>query len=613
MARTKLRASTTALAIRLQEAMDSGDSLSAGDIRKRLSDAVSDMYRDTGHWGYYQDHFGDAESGDVIYSCDGDMMRAPYEITGGATGETSKCIINTDDAEDVVPRTVYEVEQDEADHLASMESLRTEKLYRDVVPVYERFIAKSTRDNANASDFAGKGKSFPILKAEDVAAAASSLGRAGSGNYDTATIKANIIRIAKRKGFPLPKAWQKADSKESAVAELLDVPSITAKLKEAGARHSASDLADIQKIHDTTNSLGATCPDTFRMTGTESAITGPVDLRVTESACETEEIHVQEAAKPDYEIKLIAPGKGAMAYYPADVLKRDGAVAFPAETKVYLNHQTPAQEAAEGGGNRDVTRLVGVLTKPAEWKESHPKGPGLYSRVKVFSDHAQAMDEKHPYLAMSINANARQAVEAGRKLLKEGLPLLSELLPGKDTSVDVVPVAGAGGLIVQESARAAEKNQLEVGMDADELKALKESNARLMERAIFQDATITAHRLLSDVSLHESAKRMVIENVIGVEGAWRYIPRKDGSLDTPKFTEMINSETKRIGRMLSEASGGGRPFGMGVSAYADQPKAEDIALREAARKVEETSAIESFTLLMGDGEAAKLAAKGRAA
>src|SRR4051812_12067314 len=115
-ARPMLRAGSMALAFRIQEAMDAGDSLSAGDIRTRLSDSIRDLYRGTGKWAYYIDHFGDGESGDVIYSCDGETCRAPYEISGGASGETAKCIINTDDAEDVVPRTVYEVEQDEADH-----------------------------------------------------------------------------------------------------------------------------------------------------------------------------------------------------------------------------------------------------------------------------------------------------------------------------------------------------------------------------------------------------------------------------------------------------------------------------------------------------------------
>ena len=204
MPRPVLTAAYAALGLRLQESVDT---LSAGDIRTRLSDAVREMFRNTGKWGYYIDHFGDSESGDVIYCCDDCTKRAPYEISGGLSGETSKCIINTDDAEDVVPRTVYEVEQDEADHIASMESLKTEKLYGEI-PVYERFIPKASRDKASASDFAGKGKSFPILKGGRRGSRSKQFRlRAGaSDNLDAATIKANIIRIAKRKGLRASKS-----------------------------------------------------------------------------------------------------------------------------------------------------------------------------------------------------------------------------------------------------------------------------------------------------------------------------------------------------------------------------------------------------------------------
>lgn len=71
-----------------------------------------------------------------------------------------------------------------------------------------RDIPQAERDKMPASDFAGKGTSFPIRKPEDVMAAVHSIGRAGSDNYDAATLKRNIIRIAKRKGFPLPEAWK---------------------------------------------------------------------------------------------------------------------------------------------------------------------------------------------------------------------------------------------------------------------------------------------------------------------------------------------------------------------------------------------------------------------
>ena len=86
--------------------------------------------------------------------------------------------------------------------------LTDEQIYRD--------IPASERKKASSGDFAGKNRSFPILKPADVMAAVRSMGRAGADNYDTATLKANIIRIAKRKGWAkyLPASWQSNSNEE---------------------------------------------------------------------------------------------------------------------------------------------------------------------------------------------------------------------------------------------------------------------------------------------------------------------------------------------------------------------------------------------------------------
>lgn len=70
-----------------------------------------------------------------------------------------------------------------------------------------RDISQQTRDEADAADFAGPNRSFPILKPQDVSAAAHALGRA-KGDRDA--IRKKIIAIAKRKGWEdaLPDAWK---------------------------------------------------------------------------------------------------------------------------------------------------------------------------------------------------------------------------------------------------------------------------------------------------------------------------------------------------------------------------------------------------------------------
>jgi phage I-like protein len=84
----------------------------------------------------------------------------------------------------------------------------------DYPTVALRDISTDTRKHLPETDFAGKGRSFPIEKPEDVDAAARSIGQAGEGNYSTDELKKNIIAIANRKGkeftAKLPDAWKAA-------------------------------------------------------------------------------------------------------------------------------------------------------------------------------------------------------------------------------------------------------------------------------------------------------------------------------------------------------------------------------------------------------------------
>lgn len=74
------------------------------DVRSRLADALRDSTRGTGDWGYLIDVFGDDQSGDVIYSFNSDIRKAPY--TCSAQG----AVIDTANAKDVVPITTYQEE-----------------------------------------------------------------------------------------------------------------------------------------------------------------------------------------------------------------------------------------------------------------------------------------------------------------------------------------------------------------------------------------------------------------------------------------------------------------------------------------------------------------------
>src|SRR5579864_4231435 len=71
----------------------------------------------------------------------------------------------------------------------------------------ERYLPQADRDKISSEDFAGPDRSFPIDTQSHLDAAAHLIGHAA----DPAAVKAKAIRIAKRKGFTLPKSWQDGD------------------------------------------------------------------------------------------------------------------------------------------------------------------------------------------------------------------------------------------------------------------------------------------------------------------------------------------------------------------------------------------------------------------
>ncbi len=372
---------------------------------------------------------------------------------------------------------------------------------------------------------------------------------------------------------------------------------------EVGKRNSSEDQSKIQNMHDHAVALGASCGVSESLVPRETT-----SVKLTESAETTEVIKLQEA-RSDYEIKLIAPGKGSSAFYPQEVLQRDGPKVFKAGTHVYLNHPTAAEEAMRPEG--DVANLAGVLTTSAVYHENHSKGPGLYGRMKVFADHAQLVEEKAAHVGMSIRASG--IAEAGR--MKDGVPVLKELTGAE--SVDVVTRAGAGGMILTESAKPDNPNTGGAAeMDAAEVAKLVEAAVKaalapviaqqvpLTERAIRGDAREVATKILKDVTLHESAKAMVIDTVL------TNIPQKDGNLDMATFTESVNNEAKRIGVVIAAATGSGRVAGMGAAPIEIKP--EEAARHAAQSKEYEERAIRVFERLGMPKDAAKFAAAGRA-
>ena len=531
-----LRAAHLAVALSLQEA----DGMMNSEVRGGLQDAISAAHKGTGKYGSYVDHTGDEDSGDCIYQCndygtgDQSYMKAPY--SKGTDESDDDYSLDTDNAVPVALQSSWEELPDDSDNYTkTSEAFIAAKVYSSM-PLYERFIGKKERAAADSGAFAGKGKSFPILKPGDIMAAVHSMGRAGSENYSAATLKSNIIRIAKAKGWTssLPAAWQSDDAKESRRAPA------------SGDR-----------------------------------------IKLTESSAFTVDIPLKEAFKEGYKIKLISPGRGSTAFYTPEVLKQAANdKIFKAGTPMRIDHPTSAQEAERPEGS--VKDWGAVLAKDAYWLDSGPAGDGLYSEVKPFSDHAATIDEKGPYAGVSICAYGDGLKEAGKPVMREGVPVLARFTAAD--GVDMVTRAGAGGMFLQEAARPIQHQ--EDSMEAAELKKLQESlatqaatNQRLLERAIRGDAREEATRILRTTSLMEAAWPRVIEQVTRDFSA---IPQADGALDKTKFAEAVNAAAKTEGAYAQLLTGSGQVRGVGTPAPAELTAQESERVEKDAKKLRES-------------------------
>ena len=329
---------------------------------------------------------------------------------------------------------------------------------------------------------------------------------------------------------------------------------------EAGARNSRRDMSQLQAIHDASMKLGAS----FGMK--EAAITASANLKLVEStgAEFLTSIQLTEAMRTSYPIKLISPGTGSTAHYPAAVLEA-AAGKFGPGTLMFWNHPTQAEEAARPEGNLD--QLAAIITSPARYEANGVKGPGLYAEAKVMADYAQKVEERAPHIGLSIRAGGK-----GTGRLVDGKPELASI--DYVESVDYVTKAGRGGLALAEAARDA--GILEGGesdMDTAEVQkiveaavktAVAQATAPLQERARRGDAIVIANQALAAIGFTESQKAFVIDTVLRES-----IPMKDGSVDADGFIAIVTAEARRFGQAIGN---GGRVLNIGTEVVRDPVK-----------------------------------------
>jgi hypothetical protein len=390
--------------------------------------------------------------------------------------------------------------------------------------ISERNIPQSVRDNADAGDFAGKGKSFPILKAEDVKAALSSIGRAGSGNYSAAELKSRILAIAKRKGFAIP----------------------------ASDKESGTQLAD-----------------------------GLV--RLEESCVDLIEKSVR--ADGTIPIKVIAPGWGASGYYPAEVLERDGPKVFSKGLHMYLDHPTPTEESERP--ERSVKDLAATLTSNARWMENGSAGAGLYADAQVTSPYRQFIEEIAPQIGVSIRAagTAESGQAEGRKgpIIKSLAQAESiDFVTRAGAGGKILQLYEAARTRQTQSTGAIEMDEQEL----KQLREAAADGERLREVVILREAKDFVSEKLAKVEhLPDMVKARLTESLsknppVAGEG-------KDRKLDNAAFdTKIAEGIKSEVAYLASLGIGDGKVRGMGTSAATDaDPKKLTTDLTESFKRL----------------------------
>lgn len=366
--------------------------------------------------------------------------------------------------------------------------------------------------------------------------------------------------------------------------------------------------ADYTLNPDNTVTIGEPTPVTAQVVYTEEP-PDPAEPGVMAESVTTDAAPLPtELREANVNLKLIAPGWGSTAYYPAAILERDGPRTFTRGTKMYWNHQTMREEAERPEGS--LNDLAAELVTDARWDSNGPQGAGLYATAKVFEKYAPAVKDLKDHIGVSIRAMGLS--KAGEREGRTG-PILERLLSAR--SVDFVTVPGAGGKVLEmfEAARSGRQivreENVSMSMTEDQLRELREAKAA----AATAQANIESLRAeMQLISARESARGIARAHLAGVqiaepvrlrvvESALRNVAVKGGELDVVAFTEAVKAELAKEQAYL-ESLGFGGVKQQGASGAAGAGTAT----------VTEQQLAESFASVFGmSAEAAKMAAAGR--
>ena len=201
--------------------------------------------------------------------------------------------------------------------------------------------------------------------------------------------------------------------------------------------------------------------------------------------------------KTRWRARIIGPGRGSSAVYPADVLEAFGPVAFPAGTKMNIDHQSESEEWEQPAGS--LKWLAGALVTDAEWSEE-PE-PGLYATVELDPSWAGFVERFSEIIGLSIRASAYTDGE------EDGLPVVTSFVPSPLNTVDIVTVPGANGRFIEAlehwydtMTNVNEISQEETDMDETKVREMIEAaTARIIEALTPAGSEVEEGAPISDV------------------------------------------------------------------------------------------------------------------
>lgn len=228
---------------------------------------------------------------------------------------------------------------------------------------------------------------------------------------------------------------------------------------------------------------------------------------------------------------IIQEGWGSSGFYPGDVLKRDGARAFPAGTRIFLDHADGPVEKSD--------RLIGVTQEAARYVEEDGV-PKLRAPMRFFSDKLGWVKERAEAKVIEVSIRSGVTYAQGERAGRFG-KVVTAFTEG--ISVDVVARGGAGGKFgtIQESAQigqAALENQIgdDVALTAEETAAI--ANA-FVEGLKPQFAAITS--ALGDLKVASESKGAPLVALTAREINTKIVAAKLGDKGASRVYEAVEA------------------------------------------------------------------------